>query len=139
MIARHVFEEHIGEARVRLEAPSLAELFRQAALALAELMGAGAAGAAAPVRGAFERVELRATDRDALLVDWLNELVYRAERARKVFGEIAIERIDDGQLVATIRGYDAPDARSLVKAATFHGLEIVETPDGWRATVVLDI
>ncbi len=34
---QHVFEEHVGEVQIRVEADSLAELFAEAGRALAEL------------------------------------------------------------------------------------------------------
>jgi SHS2 domain-containing protein len=86
-----------------------------------------------------ERVSLEAYDREALLVDWLNELIFRAETGRKIFSEARIEQIDDRSLAAEITGRPAPLGRTFVKAATFHGLRIEEVPGGLSASVLLDI
>jgi hypothetical protein len=54
--ARHSFGEHVGEVVLRIEAPTLRELFEEAGRALAEL------GAEVPPEGAprdAERIELR--------------------------------------------------------------------------------
>ena len=161
----HLHEEHTGELRIRLWARSLAELFEEAARALGEAMGAArvadevdevdeAANArddaieeepekiAPPGVAAgpsVERVSLEAYDREALLVDWLNELIFRAETGRKIFSEARIEQIDDRSLAAEITGRPAPLGRTFVKAATFHGLRIEEVPGGLSASVLLDI
>ena len=161
----HLHEEHTGELRIRLWARSLAELFEEAARALGEAMGAARVAdevdevdeaanarddaieeepekidppgvAAGP---SIERVSLEAYDREALLVDWLNELIFRAETGRKIFSEARIDQIDDRSLAAEITGRPAPLGRTFVKAATFHGLRIEEVPGGLSASVLLDI
>jgi len=120
---------------MRLEAPTLEALFIEAALALAEVMGARGT---AP-EGEPERVELRAIDRDALLFEWLNELIFRAETEHEIFTEVRVERLEGGELDARIRGERAPELRTVVKAATFHGLHITEGKGGFSAAVVLDV
>ena len=133
--ARHWFAEHTGELEIGLEAGSLAELFAEAGRALAEVM----AGATAPACGAAVPVSLRASDRDALLVAWLDELLFLAERDKMIYGEIRIERITERELGAAVRGAPATELRTQVKAATFHDLKIVEDADGFAATVILDV
>src|SRR5262245_25850796 len=121
MRAHHSFEAHTSEVEIRLEAPSLRELFVEAALALAEVMAGGALPRASQER---EAIRLEASDRDALLVDWLNELIFRAERSRRLFTGFAIAHLDDTSLSAEARWAEVPAMRTLVKAATFHGLRI---------------
>ncbi len=133
----HSFQAHTSDVEIRLSAPSLAELFAEAGLALAEvtwgcpeLPPAGASG---------EVVSLAAPDRDALLVDWLNELIYRGERDRRLFTKFAMEKVTERDLVARAYGAEVPELRTLVKAATFHRLRIEETTGGVAATVILDV
>lgn len=133
---RHRFVEHTGELELRLEAPDLASLLEEAARALAEIMAEDAGGA--PTK-APERVELTATDRDALLVDWLNELVYRAEIHKCVYGDVHVERANDRHLEATLRGRAPTSPRTAVKAATWHRLRVEKVAAGLEATVVLDV
>lgn len=135
-MARHSLVEHTGEVQVRLEAATLGELFAEAALALAEIMGGPFAD---PGREGGETVRLESRDRNALLVDWLNELVYLAERDKRLYGAAEIHRVSDRELSARVYGRDIEDLRLHVKAATFHGLDIREEPGGLSADVVLDI
>lgn len=140
----HLHEEHTGELRIRLWARSLAELFEEASRALAEAMGGSLEeepemDEPADLSPSVERVSLEAHDREALLVDWLNEIIFRAETGRKIFSEARIEQIDDRSLTAEITGRPAPLGRTFVKAATFHGLHIVEIPGGLSASVLFDI
>lgn len=134
--ASHVYEEHTGEVQIRIEAPTLGELFAEAGRALMNVMGGASPRT---VEGPPTTVTVHSIDRDALLVDWLNELVYLVETERKLYGEIFVERISDRELTATVRGADAPELRTLVKAASFFGLAIAERASGYTATVVLDV
>jgi SHS2 domain-containing protein len=133
--ALHSLAEHTGELAIRLEADSVPELFAEAARALAEVM----LGRPATARGAYERVAVTAPDRDALLVAWIDELVFRAERDKKIYGDVRIERLTDRELNASLRGEPTQRLKTHVKAATFHDLEIVEGPSGVSATVILDV
>ncbi len=133
--ARHVFAAHSGELELELVADSLAELFAEAGRALAEAM----AGAPPPPEGAAERVSLRARDREALLVAWLGELLFLADRDHKIYGDVTIERVSDEELVAMVRGGPASGPRTHVRAATFHDLRVVEDADGFAATVMLEV
>lgn len=136
----HTFEDHTGELRVRVRARSLAELFEEAARALAEVMAEGEDPDGEPGPPfAPERISLEARDREALLVDWLNELIFRAEIGKKLYTGVQIDLIDGRALSAEVWGRAAKTARTFVKAATFHGLRISEGPDGATATVLFDI
>ncbi len=135
--ASHTFEEHTGELRLRIDAPTLAELFAEAGRALA---GIACGGRPPPApEGEAQSVSLRSHDRAALLVDWLNELIFHTEAEGKVFSEFRFPRLTDRDLDAQIRGAPAREIRTLVKAATLHDLVLTETPHGASATVVLDV
>jgi SHS2 domain-containing protein len=136
MGASHVEVEHVGEVEIRIEASSLGELYVEAARALMEVMSGGAL---APARGPAETVTLRARDREALLVDWLNELIYRVERGRKIYSEFRLLDEPGEALTVELRGGGAPTRRTLVKAASFHGLAVAPVAGGWAATVLLDV
>jgi len=133
--ARHTFEEHTGELALRMEAPTLRSLFEQAGKALSEAMGE--ASRSADIEEV--KVVVAAPDREALLVEWLNELVYRAEVHHMLPSEFRVERLSERELEAVVRGPRLEHLRNPVKAATYHGLSIVEGPAGWRATIVLDV
>lgn len=128
--------EHTAEVRLRIQAPSLAELLAEAGRALGAVELGGEA--ARPV-GAWRRVEVRSADRDALLVDWLNELVFLAETERWVPVDFQMLTVTATTVRARVRGVRLPESPARVKAATFHGLRIAETPAGLAADVILDV
>jgi SHS2 domain-containing protein len=132
----HDFIEHTGELELRLRSPTLAELFAEAGRAIAELMlGDGAAGA----ETVHEPVALTARDRPALLVAWIDELVFRAETEGAVFTRFEVTSVGETELRATIHGARPTAFQSPIKAATYHRLRL-EAEDGtYAASVVLDV
>jgi len=134
--SRHIFEEHVGEVQIRIEAPTHSALFEEAGRALAELLLEAPDGDA--VRES-EPVTVQATDREALLAEWLNELIFRSETRHCAFTDLHVTRISDRELQARIAGFPIENPRVAVKAATLHGLHIQEHPGGYTATVVLDV
>jgi len=131
----HRFETHTGEVRVELEGASLAAVFVEAGRALAELLTTEPA----QVPTKSERIEVHAPDREALLVEWIDTLVFHSERDKAVFTAFEIESINDTGLVARVQGGEPGSIRTAVKAATFHRLKVTEGPGSWKATVVLDV
>lgn len=92
-----------------------------------------------------ETRQLTATggDREELLVNWLNEVLYLLDGARFVPAAIEVERLEDLVLQATVQGEPRDDERHpprlVVKAVTFHQLAVFEREEGWGARVFLDI
>jgi len=132
----HSFEEHTGEVLLKITAPTLPQLFEEAGRALAELMAEQWTDDPA---AATELVVVRALDREALLVEWLNELVFRSETRERVYPYLRVTGLTDRELQAQIRGAVPNLLRTAVKAATYHRLQIAPSADGYTATVVLDV
>jgi SHS2 domain-containing protein len=129
----YAWVDHTAELELRINAPTEAAVFEDALRAFGEL--AGDVQAAECV--AFD-VELEAPDRAALLVRWLDELVFRAETQDLVPDEVERLELGDGRLAATVRASrGAP--RHLVKGVTYSGLAFEPEDGGYRATVVLDV
>ncbi|HVE86634.1 MAG TPA: archease [Myxococcales bacterium] len=131
----HSFTEHTSEVRVRLTAPTFGGLLGEAGRALAELLADEEPG---PLQ-APERVSLQGADRVALLVHWLNELVFLSETRKQIYAWFDVQVATDREVVAQVRGWAASRVRTQVKAATFHGLAVAEGPEGLQAEVVLDV
>lgn len=132
---KHWFEEHTGEVELHVEATSLEQLFVEAGLGLADLLADERAGA----HSGPELVELEAVDLEALLVEWINELIFRTEKRQEVYDDFRIDGLFERQLRAEIRGVTPAGWRTAVKAATFHRLRIGREGPGYSARVVLDV
>jgi SHS2 domain-containing protein len=135
---RGVYEwvDHTAELELRVEAPSPEAVFEEALTALGELLAERVDDRGdEPVR---HEVTASAPDRATLLAEWLSELVYLVET--EGFVPQRVERLDlrEGELDATVHGRRARPPH-LVKAVTYHRLEMREQDRSWLATVVLDV
>ena len=135
--ARHSFEEHTGEVRLEVEASTLEDLFAQAGRALAELILGEVEDP--PESAPEEVVRVAARDRAALLVEWLNELIFLSETSKRVFTRFRVESVGETMATAVVAGLAPETLVTAVKAATLHGASVERAGVGWRANVVLDV
>jgi SHS2 domain-containing protein len=84
-------------------------------------------------------VTLEADDREALLVDWLNELLYLHERDEIAVVDITFEQLSNTELQARVKGVPVKEYYANIKAATFHNLEIERGDDGLQTAIVFDV
>jgi SHS2 domain-containing protein len=88
-------------------------------------------------------VTVSAADREALLVAWLNELLYLLDVRRFLPRRIDITLLSETALKAELRGDTIDPARHVVrrmiKAATYHGLSLTRTNGVWEGRVILDL
>ncbi len=131
--------EHTADLGLRVAANSFEELLAEAAHGLAAMV------ILHPERletRATWVIEVRGTDPDYLLFDWLHELLIEFERSGRLPAEVNIELTMEG-LRAVCHGEPFEDARHFasheVKAITYHGLSVVEEQGHWRAEVIVDI
>jgi len=127
--------EHTADLALKVHGHSLKEVFINAACGLFSLM-ADLENLAPSVS---REVHLEAPDRESLLVDWLNELLYLHEVEEEIYTRFEIETLSYTALSATVWGTKVKASKLTVKAATFHDLEIRETEDGYMTTVVFDV
>jgi SHS2 domain-containing protein len=130
--------EHTADVGVAAWGETLGEAFA----ALADGMAAAMCDDV-PIHGDRFDVHVVAESREALLFDYLDELIYERD-VRTVLpvenDATVTRREDEWRLDGSARGVplDAVDARE-VKAVTYSEMRIEETTDGWEAYVVLDV
>lgn len=133
--------DHTADLGLRIVADDLDDLFRTAAEGLFDVVTADRSTIAARDE---ETVELAADSAERLLVDWLNELIFRVETRHALYGRFDVRVAPDGRsLTAAIAGEPIdPDRHDLdheVKAATYHELTLRREGGGWLAEVIVDI
>ena len=99
----------------------------------------GLAAAPAPSRRRVT-VELTATDRAALLVAWLNELLFLLESQAGCVEGLRVEEVGETRVRAVVglTECERPEGQVL-KAATYHQLAVTQGPDGYTSTVFFDV
>jgi SHS2 domain-containing protein len=130
---------HTADLAYRLRGDSLAEIYVNAAQALMATITDRRRLRPRETR----TMEAEAPDREALLVAWLNHLLYLYDVDGFLGRDFEILELQDERLVAQARGeiFDPERhvGKNAVKAATYHHLEITRWDHGWQATVILDL
>ncbi|UCF90395.1 MAG: archease [Desulfobacterales bacterium] len=128
--------EHTADWALRITGSNLEELLCNAARGMNSLMvrEVGADGSLLE-----KPVELEAIDAESLLVEWLSELAYWAEREMLVFERFAFHALTPTHLKATLYGRAVSAMEKHIKAVTYHNLKIAPTARGLEATVVFDV
>ena len=136
------FFPHTGDIGIRVWGGSLEELMRSAALAFTEAVVDPAS--VRPARPGV--IACRAAAPDLLLHDFLGELLFECDARGRLVRDVEVDVRREGEfwvLDATTRGESFNPSRHqfrvLVKGVTYHALSVVETPEGWRGAVVLDV
>jgi SHS2 domain-containing protein len=132
----HNWVDHTSEVQLEVGAESLDGLAAEAGRALALVL---LRGAAPEPSGSPRTLEVSSADREALLVDWLNEILFIAEVDLWVALDFDILESSSTHLKAAARGVTVEEPPALVKAATFHGLRVVEEDGGFQAEVIFDV
>lgn len=129
--------DHTADIAVEATGRTLGEAF--------EAVAAGLSAAhcdSIPESGDEFSFTVTAESREALLFDYLDELIYQRD-VREVLPVDHRVSIDENGLLsieASARGvpFGEIDARE-IKAVTYSEMELERTPSGWRAYVVFDV
>lgn len=129
---------HTADVGIAASAGDLAELFVEAARAMASVVLDADPPSAVEADGAAP-VEVSGDDVAGTLAEFLEECLYRFE----VYGTLVIgarlsvtDTLATGEIL-TRAGLlsDGPQ----IKAVTYHQLKVESGPDGWRAVVYFDV
>ncbi len=135
----HETFDHTADLGLRVRAADLDTLFAEAGQALFSAVIEDLKTVRPSQR---IHVNLTGTDREFLLFDWLNELLYRWEADHLLFGTFEA-RVTEAGLTASAWGEPLDPSRHVlsheVKAITYHGLRVEPADDGWLAEVIVDI
>jgi len=131
--------DHTADLGIKAFGDTLAELFENAAFGLFDSITN-----LEKVRPNSEcSVEVQASDREALLVNWLSELNYLFLTRKELFKSFQVKEIDDEHLTATVEGeqlnLDRHEIYTEIKAVTYHKLYVKESDQGWEAQVIFDL
>jgi SHS2 domain-containing protein len=128
--------EHMADWSIRVRAGDFGQLLATAAFGMSSLLVNDPA--LLPL-DEERHIEVRAFDRESILVEWLSELAYLAERDSIVFRDFEMHVATPTQVSATVRGARASQMHKHIKAVTYHNLEVKQTADGLEAEIVFDV
>ena len=127
--------EHTADWAIHVWGRNLTELYAHAAQAMFEMMGEGDSTEAA----VQHEVSIEDVDTEAVLVAWLNELLLLQELHHEMYSRFEVRVATTTDLRATVKGTAGQPTGAKIKAVTFHDLQVVETADGYEATLVFDV
>lgn len=139
------FFDVTADVGYRAYGKTLNEAFENAALAMFEVM----TDTTHVKPEVMKKITLESEDEEALLYDWLSELLFLHDSEYLVFSKFRVEisdKIEDGEKVfileAAAEGQEFDpnihERRDEVKAATYHMMEI-QKKNGYTLQVILDI
>jgi riboflavin kinase/FMN adenylyltransferase len=157
--------EHTADRALEVWGRDLPDLFAGSARGMYSLMG--------ELNGLlaedWRTIQLEAWDRETLLVDWLNELLFLTEMEGWLLAECHIKSLCDSagapgeqSQAATVTAYDgsgragttsspgvtlaarvggvyAPLTGAHIKAVTYHNLALVQDETGWSTVITFDV
>lgn len=131
--------EHTADIGFRAWGPSPAALFENSALALMNI-----AANLEHVDGTEQRtVTVSGHDYESLLVNWLEEILYLFDSARFAAREFHVDEITAVLVSGRLTGEPRDSARHpwkvIVKAVTYHDIEVAERGGRWEARVFVDV
>ena len=131
--------DHTADVGIIAYGTNIEELFCNAALALFSLI----TEPGSIQEKSHLNLRVSSDERDSLLVEWLNELIYFFDAKHILFYRFDIESLTRNDLKATCHGVDFDPMRHKikrgVKAATYHMLRLDKNNDGYVAQIILDI
>jgi SHS2 domain-containing protein len=129
--------EHTADVGIRATGATIEEVFEQATRGLAHIMGIWHPGT-----GERVPIEVEARDREALLVDWLSEVLWLHDSRDALLGAVEVERVGagvaSGAVVLIPRAGRAVEGTQ-IKAVTYHQLEVRQAGSEWRARLYVDV
>jgi len=127
--------EHTADRAFRVTGRDMGGLLENAARALQALDGPRPPGEPSATR----EIEVEGVDRESLLVNWLNEILYLEQVHQLACERFHIDELKDHHLRVRVETWKSDRSYAHIKAVTFHNLKIRETSEGLEADVVLDV
>ena len=131
--------DHTADACLEVWGPDLASFLQAAARGFIELM----VDPATVQRRRSRRMEVDEPDAETLVVSWLEEILFALEVHRLAPASVEVERADEWSAEGMLHGEpldeEAHEIRTVVKAVTYHGLEVVREDGLLQARIIVDI
>ncbi|MBD3360831.1 hypothetical protein GF366_03450 [Candidatus Peregrinibacteria bacterium] len=128
--------EHTADLRIKVKGKNLQKLFRSALEAMAHIMLPNKEKNSS----SSKKISLSASDKTSLLIDFLNEVLTNANIEKKVYSEVAFNKLTDNKLDAEIHGFPVDEFKEDIKAVTFHEADIQKNKKGlFETNIVFDI
>lgn len=131
--------DHTADLGIRVFGDNAADLFKNAALALSNLLADTRL-----LRGSRSIViQVSGDDWPDLMVNWLREILYLWNGEAELVQRVEIESIREKRMASRVF-FDpySPQKHILnheIKAVTYHQIQVIDTGSRWEATIIFDV
>ena len=126
---------HTADIRLRAYGKDKQGLFQNALLGMITILRP----LEVSVRLRVRKIEIKAIDENALLVDFLNEALYFAQTQNEAYESSSFKKLTKTYLAASLRGRKVNGFEKEVKGISYQGVEIKQKKGRWEATIILDV
>lgn len=129
--------EHTADIGIKIQGNNLEELFESGFYGVLSIVAKRR-----PLESDSKVVELTSPDKESMLVDFLNEILYLINGENWLPAKIVKLNIDENNLKSVISGekFSSTDIiKTEIKAATYHNINIKKNVDTWETNVVFDL
>lgn len=131
--------DHTADLGIKIRGTDLKDLFENAARALMHLMVRGGSR----MKTTPMKLSVSGEDLADLMVRWLGEILYLFEGEKLVVSSIHLDSVTSSRVEATLETapFDSKSHKilSVIKAVTYHQIEVAEKDGQWEARVIFDM
>ena len=140
--------DHTADVGLLIKGKNKEELFVEAARGMFSIVAGGRLrrGRIYPTRGLdesspYNKLKVTGTTLEELLVAFLNELLYLAEKEKAVFNrfKVEIKKIKNKFYLQGRIKKNSQLPKREIKAATYHNLKVEKKGNFWQTTIIFDI
>jgi SHS2 domain-containing protein len=128
--------EHKADLKIRVFGETKKGLFWNAVLGMESCLRPKVKSQKSKVKS----IKIASPDLNALLVDFLSEVLYLIQTNREMYDKVKFTKFSDIQINAELSGKKTERFGQDIKAVTHHQLDIRQKNKGrWEATIIFDI
>jgi SHS2 domain-containing protein len=129
--------KHTADLRMRVWGETLESLFLDAAGGMMSIIKENPKS---EIRNPKRNLSISASDRTALLVDFLNEILSLAQTNKEIYPKVTLKKLSETEAEAELTGVPVDGFDEDIKAVTYHEAEIKKNPAGnWETILIFDI
>ena len=131
--------DHTADIGLLIKGKNKEELFAEAARGMFSIVAGGRINGKLKVRSL--KLEVTGPTLEELLVSFLNELLYLAEKEKAIFNrfEVEIKKIKNRFYLQGRIKENSQVPKREVKAATYHNLKVEKKDNFWQTTIIFDV
>ena len=131
--------DHTADIGLLIKGKNKEELFAEAARGMFSIVAGGRINGKLKVKSL--KLEVTGPTLEELLVSFLNELLYLAEKEKAIFNrfEVEIKKIKNRFYLQGRIKENSQVPKREVKAATYHNLKVEKKDNFWQTTIIFDV